>query len=79
LGPGPSAAHRPPGTRGISPLDFRDSSLSAVARPPALLECVHRQRTTNRRAHMITAFFTFVTLSFFAAITANVAETIGSL
>jgi len=28
---------------------------------------------------MITVFFTFVTLSFFGAIAANVAETIGSL
>jgi hypothetical protein len=53
------------------------SSLSARGLGRRCLKCVHRQRTT-KEPQMITAFFTFVTVAFFAAIIANIAETVSA-
>ena len=60
----------------ISPRLSRNSSLSRRAGGFGCLKWAHRERTTHQEPQMITAFFVFVTVAFFAAITANVAASL---
>jgi len=61
---------------GISAPDSCNSSLPARPAGSGCLKCIHRQRTCSQEPQLITAYFTFVTVSFFAAIAANVAASI---
>ena len=61
-------------SRGI----FRISSLPARLAPAPRLHSLHRNATTHQEPQMITAFFAFVTVAFFSAVVANVAESVAS-
>jgi hypothetical protein len=67
-----------PGAPHISHSDSCISSPSPREGRERRLEWLQRQRTTDKEPQMITAFFIFVTTAFFAAIVANVAETVTS-
>jgi len=66
---------------GISPGVFCSSSLSAGDGGSALLEFVHQERNepTPRRTRMLTAYFTVVTIAFFASIVVSAAVSVASI
>lgn len=76
-----AAAYRPARSGSLPDISRRDScnpSPSPRGGRRGCLEWAHRQRTTPRSPQMITAFFAFVTVSFFVAITANVVEAVAT-